>query len=375
MKTERRFDIDWIRVLAFDILIIYHVGMFFVPWEWHIKNNVIVDWIRWPMLFISQWRIPILFVVSGMGTRFALSTKTGNKYIYERFSRLFIPLIAGILLFVSPQVYLERLAQGKFNGSFVEFYPHFFNGIYPEGNFSWHHLWFLPYLFLMSILATPLFLNLRKGENKILIWFNRKLEKSSFNLLLFTVPLFIVELLLEPFFPITHALKDDWYALINYSLLFIIGFILISLGKSFWEALDKIKFYAVITGIISFSILLWLLINFEVNFFIPIFKTLNMWSWILAIFAYASRYLNRESKLIKYRNRAVYPFYILHQTIIIICGFYLMNLTMHYTLKILIMIVVTFGGSWLIYELIVLKAPVLMPLFGVKKDKTIANGN
>ena len=62
MEKERRYDIDWIRVIAFDFLIIYHVGMFFVPWEYHIKNNEIVDWLRWPMMFVNQWRLPILFL-------------------------------------------------------------------------------------------------------------------------------------------------------------------------------------------------------------------------------------------------------------------------------------------------------------------------
>jgi glucans biosynthesis protein C len=373
MKTERRYDIDWIRVLAFDILILYHVGMFFVPWGWHIKNNEIVEWMRWPMLFVNQWRIPILFVVSGMGTRFVLYNKTGKQYIRERLSRLLIPLIAGILLVIPPQVYIERLAEGQFSGSFIEFYPHFFNGVYPAGNFSWHHLWFLPYLLLMSILATPIFLNLRKGENKMLKWLHKKLDKSAFNLYLFAVPLFVVELFLEPFFPITHALLGDWYALASYSLLFIIGFVLISLGNSFWVGLNRIKAYTLITGIISFPLLLWLWLNYEVNIFIPIVKTINMWSWILTIFAFAAKFLNRDSKLIRYRNRAVYPFYILHQTITVICGFFLMNLNMHYVLKMLIMIVATFGISLFIYAFAILKIPILMPLFGVKSNKAIAS--
>ena len=180
MKKERRYDIDWIRVIAFDFLIIYHVGMFFVPWEYHIKNNEIVDWLRWPMMFVNQWRLPILFVVSGMGTYFALKNKTGANYIKERFTRLFIPLIFGILIIVSPQIYVERLAQGKISGSFIQFYPQFFQGIYPEGNFSWNHLWFLPYLLLMSLVATPLFLNLRKEGNNFLKSLNNFVKKFSF---------------------------------------------------------------------------------------------------------------------------------------------------------------------------------------------------
>ena len=121
MKKERRYDIDWIRVIVFDILIIYHVGMFFVSWGWHIKNNEIIDWMRWPMLFVNQWRLPILFIISGMGTRFALSHRSGAKYLLERFTRLFIPLTVGILVIVAPQVYIERVVQGTISGSFFEF--------------------------------------------------------------------------------------------------------------------------------------------------------------------------------------------------------------------------------------------------------------
>lgn len=341
--------------------------MFFVPWGWHIKNIEIVDWIRWPMLFVSQWRMPVLFLVSGMGTRFAFNNKTSNQYIRERFTRLFIPLVIGILLIVPPQVYIERIANGQFEGSFSDFYPHFFSSIYPEGNFSWHHLWFLPYLLIMSIVATPLFMKLKNQDNKLLTWMNQQLNKSGFNLYLFAAPLLLVELLLEPYFPITHALVGDWYALAGYFLLFITGYILISLGKCFWEALDKIKSYTLLTGILAFSLLLWLRFNYDGSIFMSFVKIINIWSWILTIFAYASKYINRDSKLIRYRNKAVYPFYILHQTIIVLCGFYLMYHPMHYAFKMIIMMVVTFGASWLIYELIILRIPLLRPLFGVKK--------
>lgn len=366
MKKERRYDIDWIRVIVFDILIIYHVGMFFVPWGWHIKNNEIVDWMRWPMLFVNQWRIPILFVVSGMGTRFALSHRSGSEYVKERFIRLFIPLVVGILLIVAPQVYIERLYQGKVLGSYIDFYPHFFDGIYPEGNFSWHHLWFLPYLYLMSLIATPLFLNLRKDKNTFINSLNNLLKKSPFYLFLFSIPLFITELFLEPLFPITHALVGDWYAMIFYFLLFIIGYLLIALRKSLWIALDKIKYYTFFLGIFSFPMLVWMWYNVDSSIFIPILKVVNVWSWILTVFAFSAKYLNRESNLIKYRNQAVYPFYILHQTIIIIIGYWLIDNPMHYMYKFVILIAGTYGFSWLIYEFIIKRIKMIRPLFGLK---------
>ncbi|MCP5063053.1 MAG: acyltransferase family protein [Ignavibacteriae bacterium] len=373
MKTERRYDIDWIRVIAFDFLIIYHVGMFFVPWDYELKNNEIVDWMRWPMLFVNQWRLSILFVVSGMGTRFALSQRTGGEFILERVKRLFIPLVAGIFLLVAPVVYLVRLSEGVSYSSYFDFYSQFFNGTYPEGNFSWGHLWFLPYLLLMSIIATPLFLNLRNSKNKFIISLNYLVKKTPFSLFLFIIPLFITEFFLKDDFPITHALffgeKGDWYAITYYFILFITGFTLISLGKSLWIALDKVKFYALIIGILSFPLMIWMWYNTENSFLIPLMKTINMWSWILAIFAFSSNYLNKESKTIEYRNKAVYPYYILHFTITLFIGYLLMDNQLHYIWKFMIMTIGTFGILGLFYEFVIKRIKILKPLFGIKTPK------
>ena len=96
MHCKRRHDIDWIRVLAFDVMCIYHIGMFFNHWDSQVKNNLTFTWLTYPMQFSSVCRLPPIFVVSGMGTRFALSYRTGGQYIKERFIRLFIPLIVGM---------------------------------------------------------------------------------------------------------------------------------------------------------------------------------------------------------------------------------------------------------------------------------------
>ena len=371
MNSERRYDIDWIRVIVFDILILFHVGSFFSPWDWHIKNNVIADWLFHPMSFISNWRIAILFVISGMGTRFALSTRTGKSYINERFNRLFLPLIAGMLIVVPPQVYLERLTQGLPYKHFFDFYPHYFEGIYPKGNLSWHHLWFLPYLLLMSIAATPLFLYIRKGNSALIKKIENLIIKHPFALYIFIIPLLAVELIFTDK-SISHALWGDWYALALYFVFFILGYLLICIKSSFWRAVSRTRYPTLIIGVLAYIFLS----KFEINYFLySTIKILNTWSWILTVFGFAAKYLNRESNLIKYRNRAVYPFYILHQTITITAGYFLIDSGMHYSLKMLILVVVTFGGSWLLYELIILRVPVIQPLFGVKRVKTIAGKN
>ncbi len=372
MKNHiRRYDLDWLRVIVFALLIFYHVGMFFVPWGWHVKNNVLYDWLRWPMIFLNQWRLPILFVISGMGTYYALGKRSVWKFNLERYLRLGIPLGVGMLLIVPPQVYFERLANGQFSGSILEYYATVaFQGIYPEGNISWQHLCFLPYLFLFSLMLSPLFVYLRRHENKFIEWIQKWIHKP-FGLYIFIVPLYLLEVFVEPFFDITHALVDDWFNFSFSLVLFFYGFVLIRSGNVFWTSLQHIKKKALAIGLIAFTgqVLIWLFLEdgYVVHCTEALLKVTNIWSWILVLFAYAAQYLNKASKKLAYANRAVYPFYILHQTITVAIAYYLIDMDWGLLPKAFIMIVGTFGLSWLIYDLIILRIPFLHPLFGLKK--------
>jgi len=374
MKTTiRRYDLDWLRVIVFALLIFYHVGMFFVPWGWHIKNNEIYDWLRWPMLFLNQWRLPILFVISGMGTYYALGKRSMGKFVWERFLRLGIPLVAGMILIVPPQVYFERLAEGQFTGSYWEYFTTIaFDGVYPEGNLSWHHLWFLPYLLVFSWILAPLFVYLRRHQTLFIEWV-KKLIQKTWGVYAFVIPLYFVESLVEPFFDVTHALVDDWFNFTFSIIFFFYGFILIATGEVFWETVAKMKHKALVLGIGCFSgqLAIWLFFEdgYVIHFTEALLKVTNIWSWILVLFAYAAQYLNKPSKELTYANRAVYPFYILHQTVTIAIGYYLMDLNWGFVPKALILVVGTFGISWLIYDLIILRIPLLHPLFGLKKKK------
>lgn len=367
----RRYDLDWLRVLVFGLLIFYHVGMFFVPWGFHIKNNVIYSWLVYPMLFLNQWRLPILFVISGMGTYYALSKRSELQFIWERIKRLFIPLVFGMLVIVPPQVYIERIAKCQFVGSYFDYWPdQAFIGTYPVGNLSWHHLWFLPYLLLFSILLVPVFLYLRKNpQNHLLKWVN-KLVSNPIGIYTFIVPLYILEAFVEPFFPVTHGLVHDWFNGTNCATFFLYGFILISVRDSFWPTLEKYRKHFLITALLAFSIWLSLIISFEDSylrhFTEAILKVFNLWSWILAIFGYAAFYLNKPGKYLSYANQAVYPFYILHQSIMIVIAYYLMDLDWVFFPKATIMIVGTFAGSWIIYEFLIRRVKILWPFFGLK---------
>lgn len=370
----RRYDLDWLRVLVFILLIFYHVGMFFVPWEWHIKNNNLCSWMEYPMLFVNQWRLPILFVISGMGTSYALAKRNGTQFASERIKRLFLPLVVGILFIVPPQVYFERLSSGQFLGGYLDFWPlHAFQGVYPEGNFSWHHLWFLPYLLTFSLLMTPLFLYFRRNsENIFLKWIRKQITTPS-GFLWFLLPLLMTQILLRPYFPETHALIGDWFTLANYGILFFYGFILIMVKDAFWKTVLVNRRFFLSVGILFFSF--WLLLISVDNaiwadFLIPLAKVVNYWSWILALFGYAAKYLNKPSNTLSYANQAVYPFYILHQTVTVSLGFYLKDLTWGFWIKSFALLAGTFLISWILYEYLIRRWNFLRPLFGLKSVKS-----
>jgi len=371
----RRYDLDALRVIVFGLLILYHVGMFFSPWDFHIKNPVTYSWLELPMFFVNQWRLSLLFVISGMGTYFNIAKRNGTGFMRERFVRLFIPLIVGMILIVPPQVYFERLDKGQFTGSYFDFWPSkAFTGAYPEGNLSWHHLWFLPYLFLFSLMLLPAFLHLRKHPQTWLIDSLKKVVARKFGLYLLAIPLVCWEIFLKPYFPSTHALFGDYYNLVNYCTLFFYGFLLITLKDVFWENVTKRRRLYLITGIITFILLIFMLLLEErhpgdslIGVSRSCIAAINEWTWVLTMTGYAATYLNKPGKALKYANEAVYPFYILHQTIIIALGYYLKNVEMGLAIKFSIMALGTFGGAWLIYEFGIRRFSWIRPLFGMKR--------
>jgi glucans biosynthesis protein C len=370
MNSQRRHDLDWIRVLVFGILIFYHIGMFFVPWSWHIENNELSYTLTWPMWFVNQWRLPVLFIISGMGTRFALSRRSGSEYLAERSRRLVIPLLFGMVVIVAPQVYVERIVHGGGYSSFLEFYPNYFEGVYPEGNFSWHHLWFLPYLFVYSVILAPVFLWTRNHPGNRLMKLFTNLLRHRFGLIWLALPLILTELFLKPHFPVRHNLIGDWYALSYYLLLFLYGYLGISAGQVFWESISRKKRTALITGVFTFTIMagmrgaaVW---TQGTEFLFAVVRIINLGAWCIAIFGYGADWLNRPGRVLAYCNQAVYPFYIIHQTITIVAAYIIIDLSWGIPWKFLYLSMTTFGGSWIFFE-IVKRNAITRELFGIKQ--------
>ena len=367
----RRHDLDSLRVIVFGLLIFYHAGMFFVSWRYHLKNPVSYPGIAYPMAFLSQWRLPLLFLISGMGTCYALSRRNMWQFTGERLRRLLVPLLVGVIFIVPPQVYFERLGQGAFVGGFFSFWPaSLLSKSYPEGNLSWHHLWFLAYLLLYSLAFLPAFLYLRKRPQCGFMQVVGKIIGWKLGIYVFTLPLFLCIALLLPHFPLTHALIGDWFYMTYYATLFFSGFLLVSLKDIFWNVVRERRRIFLLVGLATFSALS--LLRFGVDLkpgpkvLWAFTKAANMWSWCLAAVGYAAAYLNRESNLLKYANEAVYPFYILHQTIQISLFYYIRNWDCGFFPKFTATVVGTFAITWLIYEFGIRRYSFIRPIFGLK---------
>lgn len=376
--TNRRYDLDWLRVIAFYILIFFHVGMIFVPWDFHIKNSVTAEWFETWMAFLHQWRLPLLFTISGAVVFYSLKNRSGKIFLKERFIRLFIPLVFGMFIIVPPQIYFERISNGIHFENYFQFWLTVFNFVpFPlGGSLSWHHLWYVLYIFVYSIIALPLFLFLRSSKSlKLKNKISDLIDKNPNAIYLVGFLFLILYFTLSHRFPTTHGLIDDWYNhAVSFSF-FMLGFFISSIN-GFRELLLKKRKQSLVIALIPASILIlfvwgptFKIVNEDAEWFIYVYGFLK-WtfipSFLFAIFGYGNHLLNKPSKILSYANESVYPLYILHQTVELIFGYYLIQLDLPLMIKFILLVVITFGVSLLLYEIIIKRINILRILFGMK---------
>ncbi|MHA2392787.1 MAG: acyltransferase family protein [Promethearchaeota archaeon] len=334
VKYERRYDIDWLRIIAVFMVFIFHCARFFDENDWHVKNNPTDLGVTIFVNFFGGVGMPLFFIISGMATFYFLGFAKAGLYTKARFVRLMIPFILGLITHIPIQVYLDRVDHGLFTGSFFEFYPQYFNGLYGYGgNFPWTglHLWFLILLFVFSILTVIPFIHLRNEKN---------LERISKVASFFTKPgtlylLIIPVLIIELFNPLSILGNFGGYNLFSQLTFYIIGFFLASNIK-FKESIEKHRLAALLVGIISMILLLIERLFLLIDLLFWILGLIYVWSWLIVILGLGSKYLNFNHKSRRFLNDIVMPFYIIHQTIIIIIGFVIVRLDLIIFLKYLI---------------------------------------
>lgn len=377
VSSERRPDLDWIRVSAFFLLILYHVGMFYVPWGFHVKTPHPVEALEPVMLITNPWRLTLLFLVSGAATRFMADKMSAGGLAKARTARLLPPLLLAIFVIVPPQTYFEIVEKLGYAGSVFDFYGKYVTASghwRPDGapliTPTYNHMWFVAYLFIYSLIlagllavARPLFARLEAGLDRAL---------SGWGLLVWpTVVFMALRMSLFPHFDITHALVDDWY---NHALsfgVFVFGF-LTAKSETIKQAFIKIRWPALALAILGYGFIIYRWTH-RMDDSAPEgmmvlargFYALDQWGAIAAILGFGAKHLTRGGPVLSYLTIGVFPFYIIHQTFIVVAGHYLAQQGLPQGLEAMILILGTFACCLLTYE-IVRRVNVLRPWFGLK---------
>lgn len=321
--------------------------------------------------------MPIFFIIAGMGTFYALRIVTGKQYALSRIIRLLVPFIIGIFTHIPVQVYLERVSHGDYTGTFFEWVPQYFQGAYGygDGNFAFLglHLWFLAVLLVISLVLLPGAVYFSKDKNlDRLDKFTNFLNKPGI-LYLFPIPIIVIEFVIR----ITGADKYIYilggWSIITFFVYFFYGYLFAS-NLKFKKTIEKHGISALIVAILT-GIGLYLSFTYQVQLgetvFIILLSLLGVfysWSCLLALFAFGSRFLNHNNRARKFLNELVMPFYVIHQTIIVVIGFYIVQLNIHLVGKYFIILSTSFVACIILTVIIKYINP-LRFIFGMRWKK------
>ncbi|MCB9259143.1 MAG: acyltransferase family protein [Ignavibacteriales bacterium] len=343
---DRRYDIDWLRVIAIALLLIYHVAIVFQSWGIYIGfiQSPVSSEILWiPMAMLNLWRIPLLFFVSGMGVCFALRRRNWKELLFDRTKRILLPLIFGSLFIVPIHIIIFQ----KYYNQDISFSP------------SFGHLWFLSNIFLYVLMIIGVSF-LDKNYDYKFFNFLRKLLKHPYLIYLFIIPFVIEAELTNPLYFSVYI--GNAHGFILGMLAFFFGFLFVAVGDVFWISVTKMRF---ISFAAAFGLYLIRLVFFEFNppHYLAAIESIN---WIFAAFGFAYKYLNKPSPILNYLSQAAYPVYIIHMIFLYLAAYLILPLKFNLNINIILITLFTFVSCMLAYEFIIRRLNLIRPLFGLK---------
>jgi glucan biosynthesis protein C len=389
---ERRYDVDWLRIIAMLAVFIYHCTRFFDPEGWHLKNPEQSE-----LLFISMrgliwtWVMELFFLLSGIGTWYSLGSRRAGAYVWERVKRLLIPLYtAGLFVLLPIQLYFELFTNSGYRGNLWQFMPHYFARFNLPSITQWPstllpiafsgHLWFLQYLFLISLLSLPLLLYLKSEQGQRLVARLARWCGSRGGIFLFVIPLSLAIIVFRMVFKGQYT----WADLLWYAIFFVIGYMMAA-DKRFTVSVRRHGWICLALWIVGFGGvgLLVLVLGYDpypgkepfslVFVLFQIVWSITSWSAVVFVLSIGARYLTMNNKFLVYGNEAVLPFYLFHQTIILCVGWYVIRWDTGLLIKLLIIAVVSFPLIMILYELFVRRFNIVRFFFGMRpKRKQLA---
>ncbi|MDB5687133.1 MAG: acetyltransferase [Rhizorhabdus sp.] len=358
----RRSDLDWIRIGAFGLLILYHIALFFSPWEWHLNSRHPLPWVGETLVATNPWRLTLLFFISGVAVRFMARKRRLGRLVADRSRRLLLPLLFGVVVLVPPQAYLEKVAKNGLQLPYPEFWERFFSHDIPL-----NHLWFIGYIWAYSLVAALLL-----ASPALIERIEGVVARALAGPRIVFVPvayLALARLLLFPHFDATNHLLNDWYNHAAWLGVFLLG-CTVAFQTRFWGDVERYRWMALAIALAS-----GIMLAIDAALPVPdqhpkapgtmICFAVNQWSAIAAILGFGARHLaNSEGPVLDYLRRGIFPFYLVHQTIIIIAAYYVDRWVLPVSTEFVLLLSVTLIGCLAVYEG-VRRSPALRPLFGL----------
>ena len=377
LPPTRLIYLDWLRVAAFALLILYHVGMFYVTWDWHVKSDHAGHAIEPLMLLTNPWRLTLLFLVSGAATRFMADKMRAGALAGKRTLRLLVPLVFAMLVIVPPQSYYEVVEKIAYSDSYLAFWGRYLaadGGFCRDGDClivpTWNHLWFVAYLLVYTLLLCGLLALFRGRVARLAAAIGAAPAWA-----LLTVPILYLaaaRYFLLPVFEVSHALVDDWY---NHAVslpAFLFGFLALKDGRV-TDRFVRLRWTALGLFLASYAAYASYAWAYRAEDAVPpealraamrLVYAIDQWSAIVAAIGFGALHLTRDSPLLRTLTVAVFPFYIAHQTIIVAAGHHLKALRLPALAEAGALIAITALGCWATFEL-ARRSDLLRPLFGL----------
>lgn len=347
LTPNRRYDIDWVRVIAIGLLLLYHAAIGFQSWG--IMIGFITTEKPWtslwiPMTMLNVWRIPLLFFVSGMGVYFAIQNRNWKQLLLERAGRILLPFVFGMFIIVPVGVYIWQ------------YYYHW------DLTYSRNpgHLWFLGNIFAYVVLLSPIFFYLKNHEDGKIVKGIKWLLRTPLGLLP-VIAAFIVEaVLVDPRPYELYAMT--WHGFYLGLLAFFFGFCFVLSGSAFWDMILKWRWGFLAAAVILFSVRITQFEQFAPGHLIATESNF----WILSVFAFAYKYLNRPSNALNYLSQAAYPVYILHMIFLYLGSWLIFPVDIAAPLQFTLVLLFTGIGCFTLYEFVIRRVNMIRPLFGLK---------